>query len=87
MPCRGSGKVISNLGGSASDVTCPWCEGSGVRTPGIEAQARWNARAGDGAPTDGADADAGAPTDSTVGTADERSEAGAGGDGAAADAF
>jgi hypothetical protein len=79
MPCRGSGKVISKLGDSVSDVTCPWCEGSGVRTPGIDAQARWNARAGDGAPADGAAADASAPAGSAVGTADERSEAGAGG--------
>jgi hypothetical protein len=41
MPCRGSGKVISNLGGTPSTVTCPWCEGGGVRLPGIDAQARW----------------------------------------------
>jgi DnaJ-class molecular chaperone len=27
--CRGSGKVISNLGGSPSEVDCPWCEGTG----------------------------------------------------------
>jgi DnaJ-class molecular chaperone len=41
MPCRGTGKVISNLGGTASSVTCPWCEGSGARIPGIDAQAKW----------------------------------------------
>jgi hypothetical protein len=41
MPCRGSGKVISNLGGSPSPVTCPWCEGGGVRLPGSDAQAKW----------------------------------------------
>jgi hypothetical protein len=41
MPCRGSGTVISNLGGTPSSVTCPWCEGSGVRTAGIDAQAKW----------------------------------------------
>lgn len=41
MPCRGSGKVISNLGGTPSTVTCPWCEGAGVRLPGIDAQAKW----------------------------------------------
>ena len=41
MPCRGSGKVISNLGGTPSTVTCPWCEGGGVRVPGIDAQAKW----------------------------------------------
>jgi DnaJ-class molecular chaperone len=38
MACRGSGKVISNLGGSPKTVTCPWCEGGGVRIPGIDAQ-------------------------------------------------
>ncbi|HEY2142501.1 MAG TPA: hypothetical protein VGG98_10635 [Solirubrobacteraceae bacterium] len=41
MPCRGSGQVISNLGGTASTVTCPWCEGSGVRRPGVDAQEKW----------------------------------------------
>ena len=41
MPCRGSGKVISNLGGSPSEVTCPWCDGGGVRVAGVDAQARW----------------------------------------------
>ena len=29
-PCRGTGQVISNLGGSPSTVTCPWCEGTGA---------------------------------------------------------
>jgi hypothetical protein len=33
--------VTSNLGGSPSTVTCPWCEGGGVRIAGIDAQARW----------------------------------------------
>lgn len=47
MPCRGTGKVISNLGDSPSAVTCPWCEGGGVRIAGIDAQAKW--RDGDGA--------------------------------------
>jgi hypothetical protein len=41
MPCRGSGQVISNLGGTQSLVTCPWCAGTGVRAPGTDAQARW----------------------------------------------
>jgi hypothetical protein len=41
MPCRGTGKVVSNLGGSPSEVTCPWCEGGGVRIAGIDAQAKW----------------------------------------------
>jgi hypothetical protein len=46
MPCRGSGKLISNLGGSPSAVTCPWCEGGGVRIPGVDAQAHWSEAAG-----------------------------------------
>ena len=33
-PCRGTGHVISNLGGAPSTITCPWCEGSGRFTPG-----------------------------------------------------
>jgi hypothetical protein len=41
MACRGSGRVISNLGGTPSDVTCPWCDGTGMRTPGIDAQGHW----------------------------------------------
>jgi DnaJ-class molecular chaperone len=41
MACRGSGQVISNLGGAPSSVTCPWCAGAGVRVPGTDAQARW----------------------------------------------
>lgn len=48
MPCRGSGKLISNLGGTPSTIDCPWCEGGGVRLPGIDAQARWREE-GDGA--------------------------------------
>ncbi len=41
MACRGTGQVISNLGGTPSTVTCPWCEGTGVRRAGGDAQARW----------------------------------------------
>lgn len=41
MPCRGTGRVISNLGGSANTVTCPWCEGNGMRHHDIDAQTRW----------------------------------------------
>ena len=41
MPCRGTGKVISNLGGTSATVTCPWCEGGGVRLTGVDAQAKW----------------------------------------------
>jgi DnaJ-class molecular chaperone len=41
MPCRGTGKVISGLGGEQSKVTCPWCGGSGERHGGVDAQAKW----------------------------------------------
>jgi DnaJ-class molecular chaperone len=41
MACRGTGRVISNLGGSPSTVACPWCEGSGMRPAEIDAQAHW----------------------------------------------
>jgi hypothetical protein len=44
MPCRGSGRVISNLGGSPKDVTCPWCAGTGTRQAGTDAQASWRER-------------------------------------------
>jgi len=43
MACRGTGRVISNLGGSPSTVACPWCEGSGLRRAEIDAQAHWAA--------------------------------------------
>ena len=58
MPCRGSGKVISNLGGSLSTVDCPWCQGGGVRLAGIDAQAHWGD--GDGEPGASADGDSAA---------------------------
>jgi hypothetical protein len=41
MPCRGTGKVVSNLGGESRQVTCPWCQGGAVRLTGIDAQAAW----------------------------------------------
>jgi hypothetical protein len=44
MPCRGSGQVISNLGGSPKTVTCPWCSGTGIRQPNVDAQATWRER-------------------------------------------
>jgi len=37
-PCAGRGKVISNLGGERSEVTCPWCGGTGEFQPGLDAQ-------------------------------------------------
>jgi DnaJ-class molecular chaperone len=36
--CRGTGTVISNLGGTPHQVTCPWCGGDGVFHPGRDAQ-------------------------------------------------
>jgi DnaJ-class molecular chaperone len=38
-PCRGTGKVISRLGGDEHTVTCPWCGGTGRRDPQRDAQA------------------------------------------------
>jgi DnaJ-class molecular chaperone len=43
-PCRGTGRVVSRLGGSNATITCPWCEGTGHVLPGHDAQARWTAR-------------------------------------------
>jgi DnaJ-class molecular chaperone len=37
--CRGTGTVISGLGGTPTPVTCPWCEGSGVYQREHDAQA------------------------------------------------
>lgn len=46
MPCRGTGQVMSSLGGSAHQVSCPWCAGSGLRVAGVNAQAAWVAGGG-----------------------------------------
>jgi DnaJ-class molecular chaperone len=37
--CRGTGQVVSNLGGSPQQVPCPWCDGTGRFIPGHDAQA------------------------------------------------
>lgn len=37
-PCRGTGQLISGLGGEPHQVVCPWCEGTGRRIPGRDAQ-------------------------------------------------
>ena len=37
-PCRGTGRVISNLGGERRELPCPWCGGTGAREPGRDAQ-------------------------------------------------
>lgn len=47
--CRGTGSLISNLGGSPSTVECAWCEGTGVFLPEHDAQAAKRAAQGDAA--------------------------------------
>jgi DnaJ-class molecular chaperone len=49
--CRGTGTLISNLGGTPSTVPCAWCDGTGTFLPEHDAQVP---RADD--PTAGADA-------------------------------
>jgi DnaJ-class molecular chaperone len=44
--CRGTGAVISQLGGEPHEQPCPWCEGRGTRLRGHDAQARWREHAG-----------------------------------------
>jgi hypothetical protein len=66
MACRGTGRVISQLGGTESAVTCPWCEGSGLRLPEGDAQAHWGA--GEGSDRAAA-ADADAPDAGSEGSA------------------
>jgi DnaJ-class molecular chaperone len=44
--CRGTGRVISNLGGEPHEVACPWCEGTGRFIPVHDAQEH----AGEGEP-------------------------------------
>jgi DnaJ-class molecular chaperone len=44
--CRGTGQVVSTLGGAPQQVTCPWCEGSGRFIPGHDAQAARRERDG-----------------------------------------
>jgi hypothetical protein len=45
-PCRGTGTVISNLGGTPHSLTCPWCGGSGRFESGRDAQAGETASGG-----------------------------------------
>ncbi len=37
-PGRGTGKVVSGLGGEPHEITCPWCGGSGRFVSGRDAQ-------------------------------------------------
>jgi DnaJ-class molecular chaperone len=43
--CRGTGTLISNLGGSPSNVPCAWCEGTGTFLPDHDAQGTLRAAA------------------------------------------
>jgi DnaJ-class molecular chaperone len=59
-PCRGTGTLISNLGGTPSTISCPWCGGSGVFDPERDAQAaEGTPRTPDAGTPDGGDAGAG----------------------------
>ncbi len=53
MPCRGTGQVVSTLGGETRKLPCPWCQGTGVRTSGIDAQEAWVEGGGSGAEGEG----------------------------------
>ena len=46
-PCRGTGEVMSNLGGEPKAVECPWCEGTGRWTPDHDAQERFREQTGE----------------------------------------
>ncbi len=37
-PCRGTGRVLSMLGGQEHELGCPWCAGSGEFVAGRDAQ-------------------------------------------------
>ena len=54
MPCRGTGKIISALGGTISTVECPWCNGTGVKTAEVDAQAHWPSGKEDQVPAESA---------------------------------
>jgi hypothetical protein len=50
--CRGTGSLISNLGGSPSTVECAWCEGTGTFLgTDHDAQAAKRAAAGEASPS------------------------------------
>ncbi|MDO8210827.1 hypothetical protein [Conexibacter sp. CPCC 206217] len=53
--CRGSGRVISGLGGTPNEITCPWCEGSGTYIPEHNAQEAGVVLRGDAPPPAAAD--------------------------------
>jgi DnaJ-class molecular chaperone len=49
MPCGGRGTVIAAEQEGRRQLTCPWCDGSGRRRVGIDAQERWLEDAGQSA--------------------------------------
>ena len=61
MACRGTGRVISNLGGTPSTVECPWCGGGGLRPAEVDAQAHWPRE--DGEPVQAAEQESAAGED------------------------
>jgi hypothetical protein len=50
MACRGTGQVVSHLGGESTLVACPWCRGGGVRLSDVDAQQAWLEAVGGGSP-------------------------------------
>ena len=61
MACRGTGRVISSLGGTPKPVPCPWCGGSGLRASEVDAQAHW--QEAEGSEPTAAEGDAGEPAE------------------------
>jgi hypothetical protein len=47
--CRGTGVVISGLGGEPHELACPWCDGGGVMLREHDAQAHWRVATADDA--------------------------------------
>src|SRR4051794_15588226 len=79
MACRGSGSVVSNLGGTPKTVTCPWCRGTGMRIADNDAQSGWAEQQGAEPDTQAGEAAAAAEGGGEPEATDE-GEAGNGGD-------
>ncbi len=52
-PCRGTGQVVSNLGGEPSTMACPWCGGTGTFIAEHDAQAARREHGASGQPSSG----------------------------------
>ncbi len=61
--------MISNLGESPQNVTCPWCSGTGIRQANVEAQGAWRERREADADAAGSASEDSAPGESPQGTA------------------